>query len=155
MRGKQVTKRKIKPDTVYKSLVVAKLINKVMQDGKKTLAEGIVYNSLKNLEKQVKEDPITALDKSLSNLKPSMEVRSRRVGGSNYQVPMPVGEGRQEALAIRWLIDAARKKQGATFEELFTRELISAYKGEGEAVKKKVDVERMAEANKAFAHFRW
>jgi len=153
--GKVIRKREVKPDQVYNSVVVARLINKVMMDGKKTIAARIVYKALEELGKQAKDEPVTALDKALQNVKPSMEVRSRRVGGANYQIPMPVAPGRQEALAMRWIIDTARGKQGSAFEDLFTKELINAYKGEGDAIKKKSDVEKMAEANKAFAHFRW
>lgn len=155
MRGKRASKRMIEGDPKYGSVVVAKFINYVMQDGKKILARKFVYESLEEAAKKVDKKPLELLEESLKNVMPSIEVRSRRVGGANYQVPVPVTEARQLSLALRWIIDSARKKKGKAFGEFLSQELIDAYKGEGSAVKKREDVEKMAEANKAFAHFRW
>jgi small subunit ribosomal protein S7 len=154
MRGKQSTKRKIAPDEIYNSEVVAKLINSVMLDGKKGLARRIVYKALEDLGTQTKSEPMVALEKALDNVKPKLEVRARRVGGANYQVPMPVAADRQLNLAFRWIIAAARKGRGSKeFWESLSRELVASYKNEGEAVRKREDVQRMAESNRAFAQF--
>jgi small subunit ribosomal protein S7 len=127
-----------------------------MQGGKKSLAERMVYAALEKGAEQVKEnDVVIFIEKAIDNVRPALEIKARRVGGANYQVPVPVTPRRQEALAIRWIVDVARNKSGKSFEETLMNELISAYNGEGDAVKKKLDTERMAEANKAFAHFRW
>ena len=155
MRGKRAKIRPVTPDPKYKSEIVAKIVNRVMQHGKKTLATELVHNAIEDLAKATNEEPMQALDKALGNVKPTIEVRSRRVGGATYQVPVPVEEKRQQFLAISWLVEAARSKTGTDFGSLLAKELISAHKGEGEAMKKKQDVERMADANKAFAHFRW
>lgn len=156
MRGKRAKKREQKKDRKYKNETVGRLVNKVMQGGKKSLAERMVYVALENGAQQVKEkDVVTFIEKAIDNVRPALEIKARRVGGANYQVPVPVTPRRQEALAIRWIVDAARNKSGKSFEETLMNELISAYNGEGDAVKKKLDTERMAEANKAFAHFRW
>ncbi len=156
MRGKRAKKRKSIGDVRYNDVLVSRLINKVMQDGKKSLAENLVYAALeKGSEKVGEKDAISFLSKAIDNVRPALEIKARRVGGANYQVPMPVSPRRQETLSIRWIIDVARKKSGKAFDEILVNELIEAYKGEGDAVKKKEDTERMAEANKAFAHFRW
>mgnify|MGYP002396596455 CR=1 FL=1 len=155
MRGKKAPKRDRQKDSVYQSETVARFINYVMLDGKKTLAEKSVYHAIEEGAKQVKKEPMELLEGALNNVKPALEVRSRRVGGANYQVPVPVDEERQEALALRWLIKGARGKKGKDFHEFLTSELVQAFKGEGEAVRMKEDTEKMAEANKAFAHFRW
>jgi len=156
MRGKVAPKRKIQPDAVYNSEVVTKLINYIMQDGKKTTAKKIVYQALEELGKKTKSDPLVALEKALENVKPKIEVRSRRVGGANYQVPMPVRGDRQLALTLRWIIGTARGNRGGEdFWNALARELIAAHNGEGAAVRKKEEIQRMAEANRAFAHFAW
>lgn len=155
MRGKRASKRKRKIDAKYNSHTVELLVNYVMADGKKSLARNIVYSSLEDASKKLKKEPVEVLDQALANVMPILEVRSRRVGGANYQIPIPVPEDRQVTLALRWIISVARSKKGKDFKTYLTDELMSAYKGVGEAVKKKEDTERMAEANKAFAHFRW
>jgi small subunit ribosomal protein S7 len=156
MRGKRAKRREQKKDRKYRNEIIGRLINKVMQGGKKSLAERMVYATLEKGAEQVKEnDVVIFIEKAIDNVRPALEIKARRVGGANYQVPVPVTPRRQEALAIRWIVDAARNKSGKSFEETLMNELISAYNGEGDAVKKKLDTERMAEANKAFAHFRW
>ena len=156
MRGKRAKKREQKPDKKYGNVVVTRLINKVMQDGKKSLAESMVYESLEKGAEIVKEKDInTFINKAIDNVRPALEIKARRVGGANYQVPTPVSPRRQETLAVRWIVEYARNKSGKSFTELLTDELVNSYKGEGDAMKKKIDTERMAEANKAFAHFRW
>jgi small subunit ribosomal protein S7 len=155
MRGKQAKSRKQKVDRKYNNPLIEKLIKKVMQDGKKVLAEKIVYSALEEGSSTVKTDIENFINQIIDNVRPALELRARRVGGANYQVPIPVTPARQETLAIRWIVDLARSKTGKTFEKLLLEELISAYNNEGGAVKRKEEVERMAEANKAFAHFRW
>lgn len=155
MRGKQAKTRKQEVDRKYKSPLIGRLINKVMQDGKKDLAEKIVYYALEEGASKVKVDVVEFVNQVVDNVRPALELRARRVGGSNYQIPIPVTPVRQETLAIRWIVDLARGKSGKPFKEILLEELLKAYNEEGEAVKKKMDVERMAEANKAFAHFRW
>ncbi len=155
MRGKKAKIRKQKVDRKYNNPLIARLTAKVMQDGKKVLAESTVYYAIENGAKKVNVDVEEFVHKAVDNVRPALELRARRVGGANYQVPIPVTPIRQETLAVRWIVDYARSKSGKSFEEILMEELINAYKGEGEAVKKKNDVERMAEANKAFAHFRW
>jgi len=155
MRGKRAKKRKAIKDPRYKSEVIARLINKVMQGGKKTLAQEIVYGALEDGAKKKDVEVLEFVNTALDNLRPALEVRSRRVGGSTYQVPVPVTPKRQETLAIRWLVDACRSKSGKSFQDILRDAFLEAYNGEGEVFKKKLDVERMAEANKAFAHFRW
>jgi small subunit ribosomal protein S7 len=156
MRGKRAKTRQQLPDRKYGSLVIGRLINKVMQGGRKSLAETMVYNALEKGTEAVKEKDVNAfIERIIDNVRPALEIKARRVGGANYQIPVPVSPRRQEALVIRWIVDAARKKSGKSFEELLMTELINAYNKEGDAVKKKLDTERMAEANKAFAHFRW
>ena len=156
MRGKRAKKRVQKPDRKYGNTLITRLINKVMLDGKKSVAESMVYASLEKGSEMVKEKDVNMfINKAIDNIRPALETRARRVGGANYQIPVPVSPRRQEALAVRWLVDVARNKSGKSFEELLTIELVNAYNGEGDAVKKKVDIEKMAEANKAFAHFRW
>lgn len=156
MRGKQAKKRRIEPDQKYSSKSIAKLINKVMKGGKKRIAMKIVYDALTEAEKKMNKDPLEVYSKAMDNVKPKLEIRSRRVGGANYQVPVPVSEERQEMLAMRWIINAARESRGdKEFYVALSDELINAYKGTGVAIKKKEDTEKMAEANKAFAHFQW
>ncbi len=150
--------RKINPDPIYQDQLVAKLINRSMREGKKSVAEKQVYKAFEIIKKKTKEDPVEIFLKALGNIKPSMEVRPRRVGGAAYQVPMPVRGERKNSLAIRWLILAARSRPNSefhTYAEKLAAEILDAAKGEGAAVKKRMDTERIAEANRAFAHFRW
>ncbi len=156
MRGKRAKKRTQKIDRRYGSPIIARLINKVMLDGKKTIAEALVYEAIEKGAKSVKETDITLfVNKAVDNVRPSLEIKARRVGGANYSVPMPVSPRRQEALVVRWIVEVARGKSGKSYEKILMGELVNAYNGEGDAIKKKEEVERMAEANKAFAHFRW
>ena len=156
MRGKRAKKREQKKDKKYGNIIIHRLINKVMQDGKKSLAEEMVYDALEKGAESVKEKDVNSfINKAIDSVRPSLEIKARRVGDANYQVPMPVSPRRQEALSVRWIVDSARGKSGKSFEALLMGELVNAYNGEGDAVKKKQDTERMAEANKAFAHFRW
>jgi len=153
-RTGKVRKSEIKVDPIYKSRLVTRVTNRVMESGKKKTAEKIVYGVLRNLsadEKEAKE----FLQKAVANVMPSQEVRSRRVGGATYQIPLPVRHDRSEALAIRWLVEAAQKRKGKPMVERLTAELRDAAEGKGEAFKKKETMRRMAEANKAFSHFRW
>ncbi len=155
----RVKKRIIAADPVYQSLLVARLVSKIMKDGKKTVAQKQVYKTLESLvEKGSEDNPLEFLKKALENVKPGMEVKSRRIGGASYQVPMPVRTDRKESLALRWLIEAARKKSNSQYHEFWQKlsaEIKDAYNNTGLAVKKKEDTHKMAEANKAFAHFRW
>jgi small subunit ribosomal protein S7 len=155
MRGKQAKNRKQKVDRKYNSPLIGRLISKVMQHGKKTLAEQAVYYAIEQGASKVNADVEDFINQAIDNVRPALELRARRVGGANYQVPIPVTPIRQETLAIRWIVELARDKSGKPFDQLLMDEFIKAYNDEGEAVKKKSDVERMAEANKAFAHFRW
>ncbi|MBI1907927.1 30S ribosomal protein S7 [Candidatus Uhrbacteria bacterium] len=152
MRGKQAPKREILPDHKFGNVVVTKLINYVMEDGKKSTAERIVYDCFDIIAAETKENPMDVFENALKNVTPSVEVKSKRVGGANYQVPMPVRGERRNALAFRWVLAAARSKKGRGMAEKLAEELMAAAKGEGESVRKKNDVQRMAEANRAFAH---
>lgn len=161
MRGKKAPKRKIKPDIKYGNALVAKFINYIMRDGKKSLAEKVVYKSFDIIDQRIKENKIdpsykTALevfDAAIKNISPQVEVRGRRIGGGNYQIPYPVRGDRRYALAFRWIIEAAVNRKGKTMSEKLADEFIAAIDNEGEAMKKKIDVQKMAEANRAFAHF--
>jgi small subunit ribosomal protein S7 len=154
MRGKkQAPKRVIAPDPRYNSVVIGKFVNKIMERGKKTVARKIVYEAFDEVQAKTKQDPMEIFDQALKNVSPQVEVKSRRVGGANYQVPIEVRGDRRQALAFRWLIEAARGKKGRPMHLKLAEEFMLAAKGEGEAVKKKQDVHRMAEANRAFAHF--
>ncbi len=158
MRSKRAPRRHIQPDPQYHSIEVAKLINRSMRQGKKTVAQKHVYRALELVKQQTKQDPLQVLLTALNNIKPKMEVRSRRVGGAAYQVPMPVSPRRQFSLSIRWLVTFANQRPNSTYHtyaEKLAAEIIDASKGEGGAVKKREDTHKMAEANKAFAHFRW
>jgi len=156
MRGKRAKRRTVKVDRKYSNPIIARFICKVMQDGKKALAEELVYNAIEGGAEVVKEKDVVAfVSKAIDNVRPALEIKARRVGGANYQVPMPVSPRRQETLAVRWIVDASRKKGGQAFDIILMNQLIDSYKGESDATKKKDEVERMAEANKAFAHFRW
>ncbi|HAO81821.1 MAG TPA: 30S ribosomal protein S7 [Candidatus Veblenbacteria bacterium] len=154
MRGKkQAPKRVIAPDSKYQSVLVAKFINKVMERGKKTVACSILYKAFDIVQAKTKEDPQDVFETALKNVAPQVEVKSRRVGGSNFQVPVEVRGDRKQALAIRWLIEAAKSKKGRPMHQKLAEEFMLAAKNEGDAIKKKQDVHRMAEANRAFAHF--
>ena len=148
-------KREILPDAKYGDRVVTKFMNNLMLDGKKSVAESIVYGALERMEKRLKREPVQAFREALDNVKPAVEVRSRRVGGATYQVPVEVRTERREALAIRWVITAARKRNENTMEERLAAELADAVNNRGTAVKKREDTHKMADANKAFSHYRW
>ncbi len=148
-------KRPLIVDPVYGSPVVTQLINKVLLDGKKSVAESIVYGALDELERRTRQDPLGVFHQALDNVMPQIEVRSRRVGGATYQVPVEVRPERRQALAIRWLIQAARGRNDKTMVERLSAELIDAANNRGNAVKKREDTHRMAEANRAFSHYRW
>ena len=148
-------KRSVLPDAKYGDLVLTKFMNNLMLDGKKSVAERIVYGALERVESKVKRAPVEMFHEALENIKPSVEVRSRRVGGATYQVPVEVRPERREALAIRWLITASRKRNENTMEERLAAELIDAVNSRGAAVKKREDTHKMADANKAFSHYRW
>lgn len=158
MRSKKAPHRLTAPDPVYNNRLLAKLINRSMHGGKKTLAQKHIYTALDIVAKETKQDPLEVFRSAVDSIKPQMEVRSRRVGGAAYQVPTPVRGNRKESLAIRWLVSAARKRSNTTYHtyaEKLAAELIAATKNEGEAIKKRDDAHRMAESNKAFSHFRW
>lgn len=155
MRRKRNVKREISPDRKYQSALVQKFINYVMYEGKKTIAEKVVYGAFDIIEKEAKQDPVQVFNLAIQNASPMLEVRSRRVGGANYQVPREVRGERRLSLAFRWLIGSARSRSGSPMNKRLAEEIILAAKNEGIAVKKKTDMHRMAEANKAFAHFAW
>ncbi len=155
MRRRRPPKRKILPDPKYKDIVVAKFINNLMLDGKKSVAEKIFYKAMDLIEKRMKKDPLEVFKQAMENVAPILEVKSRRVGGATYQVPVEVRADRRQALAIRWLINFSRNRSERTMAEKLANELMAAYKGEGASIKKREDTHKMAEANKAFAHFRW
>jgi small subunit ribosomal protein S7 len=155
MRRRRAPERKVQPDPVYNSELVARFINNLMWDGKKSLAQKIFYRAMEIVGERTNENPLHVFQKAIENVKPSMEVRSRRIGGANYQVPVEVRPKRQISLAIKWIIDAARKRPGRRMYEKLASEIIDAYKGTGNAVKTKENVHKMAEANRVFAHFRW
>ena len=155
MRKRRAVKREVLPDPVFKSKVVTKLINRIMLDGKKGVAEKILYEAFDIVKDRTKEEPVTVFEKALENIKPQLEVKSRRVGGSNYQVPVEVSETRSQTLGLRWLVNFARLRGGKSMAENLANEIIDASNGTGNAVKKKEDTHRMAEANKAYAHFKW
>jgi len=152
MRGKIAKRREVKPDPVYHSATVTRMVNKVMLNGKKTLAKKMVHEAISKLGKD-KEESLKVFEKAVNNVMPVKEIRSKRVGGATYQVPLPVKHWRSEALAIRWIVESARAKSGKSFSEFLYQELRAASTEEGEAVKKRTEVHRMAEANRAFAHF--
>lgn len=157
-RAKRAKKRRSQPDPIYNDVLVTKLINRIMKSGKKTIAQKHVYTALEEIKKKTKKDPVEVFHQALENIKPKMEVRSRRVGGATYQVPYPVRGARRNSLAIRWLVESARSlpnQQFKTFSDKLVAEIFNASKGEGKAMTKREEVHRMADANKAFAHFRW
>lgn len=153
MRGKQAPIRSILADPKYDSVVLAKFINNIMTRGKKSVARKVVYTSLAKIEAQTKQQPLEVFETAIKNVSPVVEVKSRRVGGSNYQVPVEVTPKRRQALAFRWIINAARSKKGRPMADKLAEELVLASTNQGDAIKKKQDVHRMAEANRAFAHF--
>ena len=152
-RGKRVPKRTVMPDPTYQSTLVSKFINFVMERGKKTVAQAIVYDAFNIVKDKKKTDPLKLFEQAIELVRPQVEVRSRRVGGANYQVPMPVASSRQNALAFRWIIAAAKERKGRAMQDRLAEEILDILEGTGGAMKKKEDVHRMAEANKAFAHF--
>lgn len=154
-RRRVVKKREIQPDPKYKDILAAKFINCIMRKGEKSLAEKTFYNSLEILGKKVNDDPLTVFKQAVDNVKPVLEVKSRRVGGATYQVPVEVRYDRRISLAIRWIIQFARARSEKTMQERLAAELLDAVNSRGAAIKKKEDTHRMAEANKAFAHYRW
>ena len=154
-RKNRAPKRIFYPDAKYQSLVLSKFINFVMYDGKKSVAEKIVYTALNQIKNKTKEDPIKIFNDAVSNIRPNLEVRSRRVGGATYQVPQEVKTTRSQTLALRWLLDATRKRKNKTMSEKLFNELMDASQNKGTAIKKREDTHRMAESNKAFAHYRW
>lgn len=154
-RRHRAEKRDVIPDAKFGDLILTKFMNSLMKDGKKSTAESIVYGAFDIIEAKVKQDPIEVFHTALENIRPSVEVRSRRVGGATYQVPVEVRADRQQALAIRWLIDSARKRGENTMRERLSGELMDALNGRGQAVKKREDTHRMADANRAFSHYRW
>jgi small subunit ribosomal protein S7 len=154
-RRREVPKREVLPDPVYNSELVTKFINGIMLRGKKSVAEGIFYRSLDIIKEKTKDDPLKVFKKAVDNTKPLLEVKSRRVGGSTYQVPVEVNTHRRTSLGIRWLVTYARSRGEKTMQERLAAEIMDAANNRGAAVKKRDDVHKMAEANKAFAHFRW
>lgn len=156
MPRRKITKRKIvQYDSVYNSSLIAKLINGVMKEGKKALAEKIVYATMDTIKEKLKEDPLKVVTKTIENVRPQVETRSRRVGGATYQVPMEVRKERSYSLGIRWLVENARERAGKSFKEKLMGEILDAYNNKGGAIKKRETVQKMAESNRAFAHYRW
>jgi small subunit ribosomal protein S7 len=155
-RRRRAESRQIDPDPVYGSLAVAKFINKIMERGKKSVARRIVYNALEKFAKRVKvENPLDAFEQALENAKPSLEVKSRRIGGATYQVPVEIPANRRTSLGMQWIITNSRGKPGRSMEDALTSELTDCFNNQGATIKKKDDTHRMAEANKAFAHYKW
>ena len=154
-RRREIPKREVPLDPLYSSALVTKFISTLMRDGKRSTAERIMYGSLSSIQEKTGDDPLKVFKKAVENVKPALEVKSRRVGGSNYQVPVEVNPFRRQSLAIRWLLQYSRERAGKTMVDKLADELIDAANSRGGAMKKKEDVHRMAEANKAFAHYRW
>ena len=148
-------RRELTPDPVYRSVVVTQLVNKILQEGKRSIAEKIVYDALSEMERKTGSDPLATLKRALDNVKPALEVKSRRVGGATYQVPVEVRPRRSTTLAIRWIIGYSRQRREKTMAERLAAELLDASNGIGTAVKRRDDMHKMAESNKAFAHYRW
>lgn len=155
MRRRKAEPRIVPPDPVYGEVLVTKMINKIMWDGKKSTAQRIVYGTINLLEQKAGKPGIEVFKQAVENVKPIVEVRPRRIGGATYQVPVEVQEPRKTTLAIRWIVEAARAKKGKPIQEKLAEELLNAYNNTGTAIKKREDVHKMAEANRAFAHFRW
>jgi small subunit ribosomal protein S7 len=154
-RRHSAEKREVNPDPKFGNIIITKFMNSIMYDGKKSAAEGIVYGALEMIEAKTKQGPLPVFEQALENVMPAIEVRSRRVGGATYQVPVEVRSVRRQALGIRWIITAARDRNEKTMTERLSAELLDASNGRGNAVKKREDVHRMAEANRAFSHYRW
>ena len=154
-RKGMVPKREVPPDPVYQSALVQKCINTIMGQGKKTVAEGIFYRALDVVKQKANDDPVKVFKKAVENVKPFLEVKSRRVGGSTYQVPTEVNPNRRTSLALRWILSYASDRPGRTMQDKLAEEILDAANGRGGAIKKKEDTHKMAEANKAFAHYRW
>ncbi len=154
-RKKRAIKREIKPDIKYNSILTARLINKVMFDGKKSVAENIVYKAFDILHKKLNKDSLEIFESALDNIKPEVEAKSRRIGGATYQIPIEVPKDRQVSLSLNWLIGFARSRKSAPMHDRLAQEILDAYNNTGFAVKKKEDTHKMADANRAFAHFRW
>ena len=154
-RKRKAPKRIFYPDAKYGSLTLAKFINFVMYDGRKAVAEKIIYNTLEKIKAKTKDDPIKIFNEAITNIRPNLEVRSRRVGGATYQVPVEVRTKRSQTLALRWLLEATRKRKNKTMSDKLFNELMDASQNKGAAIKKREDTHKMAESNKAFAHYRW
>ena len=154
-RKKRAPKKIPIVDPIYKSTIIPKLINSIMYDGKKTVAEKIIYEAIDKIKTKSKDEPLNVFNEAINNIKPTVEVRSRRVGGATYQVPVEVKSKRSQALALRWLIDASRKRKDKNMSDKIFNEIYDAFQNKGAAIKKKEDTHKMAESNKAFAHFRW
>ena len=154
-RKKKAPKKIFYPDSRYGSLILAKFINFVMYDGKKSTSEKIIYDALEKIKEKTKEDPIKVFNDAINNIRPNLEVRSRRVGGATYQVPVEVKTKRSQTLALRWLLIATRKRKNKTMSDKLLNEVMDAYQNKGAAIKKREDTHKMAESNKAFAHYRW
>ena len=155
MRKRRATKRDVLPDAIYNSKLVTKLINAVMKDGKKGTAEGIIYDAFDEIKEKTGKDPLEVFNAAMENIMPLLEVKSRRVGGSNYQVPIEVRPDRRQTLGLRWLVQYSRVRSGRGMANKLAAEIMDAANGTGAAVKKREDTHKMAEANKAFAHYRW
>ena len=154
-RKSQAPKRYIHPDAKHNSVILTKFINSIMYDGKKTKAEKIIYSTLDRIKEKTKEDPIKIFNDAINNVRPNLEVRSRRVGGATYQVPVEVKTKRSQTLALRWILGASRKRKNKTMSEKLFFEIMDASQRKGSAIKKREDTHKMAESNKAFAHYRW
>ena len=154
-RKRKAPKKLAVIDPKYKSTIIPKLINSIMYDGKKTIAEKIIYDAIEKIKSISKDEPLNVFNDAINNIRPTVEVRSRRVGGATYQVPVEVKSKRSQALALRWLVDASRKRKDKKMSDKIFNEIYDAYQNRGSAIKKKEDTHKMAESNKAFAHFRW
>ena len=154
-RKRKAPKKLTVIDPKYKSTIIPKLINSIMYDGKKTIAEKIIYDAIEKIKSKSKDEPLNVFNDAINNIRPTVEVRSRRVGGATYQVPVEVKSKRSQALALRWLVDASRKRKDKKMSDKIFNEIYDAYQKRGSAIKKKEDTHKMAESNKAFAHFRW
>ena len=155
MRRRRADKRNVVPDSRFGSELIAKMVNSLMERGKKSTAERIVYGALEQIKEITNEEPIAVMNQAIDNVKPRLEVKSRRVGGATYQVPVEVSPDRQVGLALRWLIDYSKARKGVPMQKALAQEMTDAYKNQGNAIKKRDDTHKMAQANKAFAHYRW
>ena len=155
MRRRKAETREVIPDTQFDSVLLSQMVNCIMERGKKSVAERVVYGALEQIKEKTGEDPVRFLEEALDNIKPRLEVKSRRVGGATYQVPLEVSSARQISLALRWVVQYSRGRKGVAMSRALAMELMDAHKGQGSAVKKREDTHKMAQANKAFAHYRW